>query len=106
MRAVPLAAWIAIFALGGVGVACSLNPQPLPPNDLTTTADAGAMDAAPFGADAGSDVVTLPAPEGGVDAGAVDGGADAADASDAGADASDAGDAAADAPSDALDEGD
>lgn len=94
------ARWLLVFASASVAagfVACNLNPQPLPPEDLGAESDLA--DAA-FGGDGQA---APPAPTA-VDAGGgndKEGGADASEASDAGdagdADAGDASDADADA---------
>ena len=88
-------------------VACSLNPQPLPP--YTGAADAGATpDASQFGggSDASEDTAVTPLPPdaGSADAGETDASADARDEGDASS-ASDAQEDG-DSSSDATDDGD
>lgn len=88
---------VVIVAAAAATAACSLNPQPLPPEDNGFGADAGMnKDSSPTTADGAA-----PGVDGGTDLdGAVlDARADASDAADAAdaSDASDAGDAAEDA---------
>lgn len=98
---------VAIAAIAaGVPVACSLNPQPLPPGGELGASDVGEGDAA--ASFSPNDGGSRPSPEPPAEAG-VGGGFDAAgDPPDAGADAArdpDAGDAGDDAAADAGDAG-
>ena len=96
---------VAVF-VAGAAIACSLNPQPLPPGQpdgSTTGLDAGKGndgtgfgDSGGFSPDGESDSAPLPQSDGGENDAAEDAG-DAADAADAGEDAAD--DGALDAPS-------
>jgi hypothetical protein len=98
MRSRVLAAVLVAATLVVGAVACSLNPQPLPPQD-GVAADSGASspDAA-FSEDGrsnfgdASDAVAPPATDAGNDANATDA-SDAGDANDAATDAPDAADA-------------
>lgn len=85
-----------MLAPAALGVACSLNPQPLPPDNPDAgglAIDGGTKDATPTGFDSGGGDASFdaaPPPPG-------DGGEDASeDASDAETDAADASDADAD----------
>ena len=91
---------VVILAAAAATTACSLNPQPLPPEDTNGfNADAGATkDSSTTGADA----ATPPTDDAGLDGSvtsdaAPDGHADAGDAGLDAGDAGDAGDAAEDA---------
>jgi hypothetical protein len=96
----PRSRWLAIvvaFAATGAFVACTLNPQPLPPSDeasnfgdsdASSRADAGSFSPTPPAEDAGA----LNDNEGGVPTGDASDGGDGGDAGDG-----DGGDAAPDA---------
>jgi hypothetical protein len=116
MNARRLLLALAVLGAFGVGVACSLNPQPLPPGspDGSLGLDSGGSKdgASSFGdagnpppADAGADVEVPGSDASANDAAATDAEADAGDAeTDAGDAATDADDASADATIDAADQ--
>ncbi len=83
---------LAALAAAGAFVACTLNPQPLPPNDDQSTFSPGDASASVDGGSLNSDPET---PATGADAGAPpprgEGGTDGSDGGDAGSDGGDGG---------------